>query len=139
LKKLRIPSAATGFAIANGVLAVLVVVGVFAGLPTRWAPVDVPALLIVLLLLASAYALLRPQPWSLRVVRWAAGVVLALGLLCVFGLTLAIAFLSGVLGAVGSGGVTLFVMVVALVLPYLVIYPALQLVWAAQRTRAEAP
>ena len=133
------PSAATAFAVTNGLIALLIVVGVFAGLPLRWPPVDVPAILIVLLLLASAYALLRPKPWSLRVVRWAAGVVLGLGLLCIAALTLAVGFLSGVLGAVGSGGVTLFVMVIALVLPYLVVYPALQLCWVDRRSRTETP
>lgn len=130
------PSARASFGVTNALVALLTLIGVFAGLPTRWPWVDVPAVLLSLVLFAAAAACFVWRVWSPRVVAVAAGVVLVLGLLVVALLSLAASFLAGVIGAVGSGGMTLFLMVLALVFPYLVAYPALQLVWALRQGAA---
>jgi hypothetical protein len=48
---------------------------------------------------------------------------------------LAAAFLSGVLGEIGRTGFVVFVIVIALVVPYLVVFPSVQLVWAFRQFR----
>ena len=126
------------FAVANALIAGLVAFGVFAGLQDRWLWVDAPAVLVILLLLGSSLALVRRRAWSFKVVRIAAGLVLGFGLLVVAGLTSAAVFLSGVLGETGRAGFIVFVTVIALVLPYLVIYPSLQLLWAFAELRSDS-
>jgi hypothetical protein len=126
------------FAVANALIAGLVAFGVFAGLPDRWLWVDVPAILVILLLLGASVALVRQGSWSFNVVRIAAGLVLVFGLVVIAGLTSAAAFLSGVLGETGRAGFIVFVTVIALVLPYLVIYPGLQLLWAFGALRSDS-
>jgi hypothetical protein len=138
MTRLGVPSARMAFAIMNLLIAGLVLVGLFAGLPERWPVVDAPGTLIAALLVASSVALMRERSWSWTVVRVAAAALLALGLLTVGALTLTLSFLSGVVGPAGAGGVVLFGMVIALVLPYLVVYPAVQLVWVARRSSARS-
>ncbi len=45
------------------------------------------------------------------------------------------AFLMGVYGPLGQGGMVVFALVVALVIPYLVAVPALELAWLRKRSR----
>jgi hypothetical protein len=123
------------FAVANAITAAVLLFGVFAGLPDRWLWVDVPAVVMALLLLVASVALLRPGRATFGIVRAAASVVLALGLVATGGLTLAAAFLSGVLGEIGRTGFVVFVIVIALVVPYLVVFPSVQLVWAFRQFR----
>jgi hypothetical protein len=58
-----------------------------------------------------------------------AAFALALGLALVTWLALTASWLSGVYGPVGRGGALLLAFVAALALPYLVVLPAVQLVW----------
>jgi hypothetical protein len=127
--------AAVVFGVADLLTAGLVVLGVFAGLPARWAPVDVAAVVVTGLELASGVGLLAASPWSLRVARIAAAVVLGVGLLLVSLLAITASWLGGVYGAVGAGGATLLVLVAALALPYLVVLPAVRLVWLREASR----
>jgi hypothetical protein len=110
-------------------LGLLLLGGVWLALPARWAWVDVPAtLLAVAALLSSVALLLRTRwatPWA-RVVLWAE---LLLGTTTASLLAAAAAQLAGSYGPVGAGGAILLVVVALLVLPYLVVFPALQLVW----------
>lgn len=123
------------FSIVNTVIAALLGVGVFAGLPDRWFWVDGPTVLVIGVLLASSVALVHRRQWSFGVVRAAAVLVLLVGLGFLGGLTLALGFLSGLIGEVGRAGVIVFALVVALVVPYLVIYPSVLLVWCARSLR----
>jgi hypothetical protein len=121
--------AAVIFGSVDLLTAAIIAVGVFVGLPSRWAPVDVPAVALVVLDLAAGVGLLSRQPWAARVARWSSGVALALGLWLITVLGVTAGWLSGVYGPVGAGGAVILALVAALVLPYLVVLPAVRLVW----------
>jgi hypothetical protein len=121
--------AAVVFGVVDLVTAAVILLGVFVGLPSRWAPVDVPAALLVVLDLASAAGLLGKQPWAARVARVSSIVALALGLWLITVLAVTAGWLSGVYGPVGMGGAVIMALVAALALPYLVVMPAVRLVW----------
>jgi len=121
------------FGVADVLTGALVAVGVFAGLPARWWPVDVGAGLLAALDVAAGVALLVGVRWAPRLVRVACAVSLALGLLTVTMGAVTASWLAGVYGPVGSGGALIFGLVVALVLPYTVALPLAQLVWLRPR------
>jgi hypothetical protein len=121
--------AAVVFGIADLVTAAVIVLGVFVGLPSRWAPVDVPAVVLIAVDLAAGVALLARKPWAPRVARAASALSLALGLALVTTLALTASWLSGVYGPVGMGGAVILGLVAALALPYLVVVPVVRLVW----------
>jgi len=126
---MRSRRASLAFAIANLLTAALVALGTFAGLPARWAPVDVAAATLTALELASAAGLLAGAGWAVRVSRVACAIVLALGLLAMTALAVTVSWLSGIYGPVGRGGAIVLALVAALALPYLVVLPVVQLIW----------
>jgi hypothetical protein len=129
-----------GFGVANIVVALAVFGGVFKLLPTRWWVVDGGAFIIGTLFLSSGYALLAKMPPAERLTRYAALVVLVLGMALVTVLFATAGWISGVYGSVGAGGAVIFSLVGALALPYLVVLPAAELAWLgarAERARAE--
>jgi hypothetical protein len=111
------------------VAALVVVLGVFAGLPSRWWVVDVPATVIAALFAAAGIGLWMRAPWSERVARIASMVSLGFGLVLVATLAFTASYLSGIYGPVGRGGAVILVLVAALALAYLVALPAWQLLW----------
>ena len=121
--------AGVAMGVGDLVTAGLLVLGVFVALPTRWAVVDVPAALLVLLHLGSAAGLLSAKPWAPRAAAVASVVSLALGLLVITALALTAGWLSGVYGPVGRGGALILALVAALALPYLVAVPVARLLW----------
>jgi hypothetical protein len=121
--------AAIVFGAANVLTAGLVTLGVFVGLPGRWWPVDLGAVVIVALELASGVGLLRGSGWAALATRVAGAVALALGLLVVSLLAVTASWLSGVYGPVGKGGALVLALVAALALPYLVVLPVVELAW----------
>jgi hypothetical protein len=125
--------AAVVFGIANLVTAALVVLGVFVGLPARWWPVDAAAAVLVVLEAVSGGALLARARWAERAARVAAAAALALGLLAVTLLAVTASWLSGVYGPVGLGGAVILALVAALALPYVVVLPAVEIVWLRPR------
>lgn len=104
-------------------------IGIWLALPARWWPVDVAGTLLgagallVTLLLALRH---RIGPAVARIVLWAE---LVLGSLAVTLLAASIAQLAGSYGPVGSGGALLMGTIGALILPYLIGLPVLQLFW----------
>lgn len=148
--------AAVVFGIADLVTAALIVIGVFAALPARWAPVDSVAALLASLMVASSAALLVAAaqaarrkasigdssggatwaPWAQRLARIAAAFALAVGVSLVSALALTASWLSGVYGTVGRGGAIVLVLVAALALPYLVVLPTVQLFWFASASKS---
>jgi hypothetical protein len=110
------------------VTALLLLGGVWGVLPARWWPVDVGATLLGALLAASGVGLLAGLPWARRVGLVAGGAALVLGLALVTTLALTASYLSGLYGPVGRGGAVILALVAALALPYLVLFPAAQLV-----------
>lgn len=115
------------FGIANAFTAGLVVFGVFVALPARWWPVDTAAAILAAIEVSSAVGLLAGTPWAARVGRAAGALALALGLLAVTALAVTASWLSSVYGPVGRGGSIVLALVGALVLPYLVVLPVVQL------------
>jgi hypothetical protein len=128
--------AAITFGVAHVVTAGLVAVGVFAALPARWWPVDVAAVVLGTLELASGAALLAKARRAESLARATSAVALVLGLFVVSALALTASWLSGVYGPVGKGGAIILALVAALALPYLVAVPLLQLVWLRAAPRA---
>lgn len=121
-----------GFAVANLLVALALGGGVFGGLPTRWAWVDVPSVALLALLGVSSGALLFGAKLARPLARVTAAALLALGLVVIFALVLGIAFLRGIYGTLGADGVLLFSLAILFVLPYLVVYP-LGLWWWSRR------
>jgi hypothetical protein len=122
------------FGAADVLTGALVAVGVFAGLPARWWPVDVGGGLLAGLDVAAGVALLVGVRWAPRLVRVSSAVALALGLVTVTLAAVTASWLTGVYGPVGKGGALILALVAALALPYTVALPLAQLVWL--RTRA---
>ncbi len=131
-----------GFGIANLLTSALVAFGVFRGLPTRWWLVDAGAFVIVALLGAAGAALVTDHRWKEPLVRVASAVALVLGLALFATLAITASWLAGVYGPIGKGGAAIFLLVAALVLPYLVVLPAVELAWigprAPRRDKGEA-
>jgi hypothetical protein len=121
--------AAVVFGIADIVTAAVLVIGVFVGLPSRWAPVDAAALVLISAQGAAGVGLLADRPWAPRVARAASTLSLALGLGLISVLAITASWLSGVYGPVGLGGAVVLGLVAALALPYLVVLPVVTLVW----------
>jgi len=120
------------FAILDLLSALLLTLGVFVGLPDRWLVVDLPALVLIVLFAVSGGGLLAGAPWALKLARATGAVALAFGLLLVALLAIAASYLYGIYGPVGQGGALIYVLIAALVIPYLVGLPLAQLVWLRQ-------
>jgi hypothetical protein len=124
------------YVVADAIAALVVLLGVFVGLPTRWAVVDVPAAILIVLLAASCVALVRQPAKMALIVRNVAFVQLALGLLLFALGAWTAAYLNGVYGPVGRGGALILVLVIAIALPYLIVLPATKLLWIGPSARA---
>jgi hypothetical protein len=118
--------------------------GVFLGLPSRWAPVDVTAGVVTLACAASGGLMLfravraaTPEQVKLaeRVARIVSAVVLLLGLGLVVLLAATAGYLSGIYGPVGKGGAMVLVFVALLAVPYLIALPAAQLLALGPRRK----
>src|SRR4029077_14292275 len=119
--------------------AALIAVGVFVGLPARWWPVDTAAIVLTAMEAVAAAGLLAGAPWAARIARLASAIALAMGLFAVTTLAVTASWLSGIYGPVGKGGALLLVFVAALVFPYLVVLPVVQLLWLGPRAKPLLP
>lgn len=128
-----------GFGVANVIISLAVLIGVFRLLPTRWWVVDGGALIIGGLLGASGFTLLRSMPLAEKLTRWAALIVLVLGMALVTMLFATAGWISGVYGSIGSGGAVIFALVSVLVLPYIVVLPAVELAWLGPPLPSKKP
>jgi hypothetical protein len=128
-----------GFGVLNVLVAAAIAWGVFGGLPTRWWVVDSGGAVVVALMAASGVALLANHRLAEVVTRVASAVVLVLGLALFATLALTASWLHGVYGPVGKGGSAIFALVALLVLPYVVVLPAVLLAWVGPRARGPAP
>jgi hypothetical protein len=121
------------FGVAYLVTAALLGAGVFLGLPTRWAVVDVGGGLLALLLFATGAGLVLGRAFATRLARPVSWAALAVGVLVIALLSSSAGYLRGAYGPVGQGGALIFVFVIALVFPYLVALPCACLVWLGPR------
>jgi hypothetical protein len=124
---------ASRIAIASGqaLVGVLLLCGIWLGLPARWLPVDLFGTTIALAALSAA-GILTAAHENARAMRWVKIVMwaeLVLGTLTLSLLATSMAQLAGSYGPVGNGGAVLMGAIFALVLPYLVALPVLQLRW----------
>lgn len=124
--------AALVFGAADVLTALVIFVGVFVGLPSRWLAVDAPAFALVVGHVGSAAGLLSAARWGRAFARATAAAALAVGVALVTTLALTAAWLRGVYGSVGAGGALIFALVAALVVPYLVALPAVKVIWLAR-------
>jgi hypothetical protein len=111
-------------------LAVLVLCGVWLGLPARWLWIDVPLTALALACAVVGVGLLARAAWAARFLRALLWLELGCGTLIVTLLCLSIAQLAGSYGPVGGGGAVLMGTIALLILPYLVVLPALLLAQA---------
>ena len=116
-------------AASHASIGVLLLGGIWLGLPARYLPVDVGGSLLAGCALSAAAGLGLHRRWGLALARLVAWLELLAGTLVISLLALSAAQLAGSYGPVGGGGALLMGAVALLVLPYLVVLPALQLAW----------
>jgi hypothetical protein len=127
-----------GFAFGNFASAAGIA-GLLVALPMRYWAVDVPASLLCALTAASAVGLVRQSPWWPRALRASACCELAVGLAALTALALSVSYLGGVHGEVGKMAVGTWITGSLFLLPYLVVYPGLQLLWLHAPKNEDAP
>jgi len=110
-------------------LSALLLLGIWAALPARWWPIDVFGTALALMQSLAALGLLLSKPWGRRLARVMAWAALAAGATLVTALMMTLFHLAGLYGPVGAGGALLMGTMAALVAPYLVGLPVLQLRW----------
>ena len=125
------------FGVLNALSALVLLVGVFGVVQPRFWALDVPLSLIALVELVSAVGLLAKLPWALRALTVAAWVSFVLGLLVVSLILLTIVFLRGIHGDYGVAALAVSALIVALLVPYVAVLPAVELLWL-KRQRAES-
>ena len=123
------------FAIGNLVPATVLGAGLVA-LPVRWWPTDVVVGGAVLVLAAASSVVFGRPELTQRALTLAARVLLGTGVVLMTVAVLSMAFLAGIHGDFGRGGVTLMLLVTLLVLPYAVVYPLVELWWLGARAPA---
>lgn len=111
------------FGVLHVLSSAVVAVGVFAGLPVRYAPVDLGAFAVASVLFVSGAGLLARARWRERVARAVSWISLSVGLVLVAALTLTASHVAGLYGPIGRGGALILVLVACLVVPYLVAIP----------------
>jgi len=111
------------FSFLHFTTAAVISVGVFLGLPVRYAPVDVPAFALAFALAVSGLGLLVRARWRERVARAVSWITLLLGLALVAALVLTASHVAGLYGPIGRGGALILVLVACLAVPYLVAIP----------------
>jgi hypothetical protein len=125
-----------GFGVGNLVAAALLVAA-WSALPVRHLAIDGGLVAVAVLLALSSLPLFANAAWAVRALRLAAYILLTLGLGALGLGLLTIAFLSGVHGRWLDGGMLITVQWLALLVPYTVVYPVVQLLWS-QRAQGEA-
>jgi hypothetical protein len=126
---MTVPAPHRRVAAAQLFVASLGLFGVWVALPARYWLVDAPGTALALVCAASAYGLLTGRAWGRTLARVTSWLTLVVGAAAVSTLAIVAAHLAGLYGPVGAGGAVLMGTVAALIMPYLVGFPVLQLVW----------
>lgn len=116
-------------AVGSFASAIVIVGGVFGGLPARWAPVDVSAVILGVASAASGGLMLANVRFADRVARAVNMALLAVAVVLVVVLAASAAYISDIYGPVGKGGAALLLFVAALVVPYGIALPGAQLLY----------
>ncbi len=127
------------FGVLNALSALVLLAGVFGVVEPRFWALDVPAAIIALVELVSAVGLLARLPWALRALTVSAWVSFVLGLTIVSLIVITIVFLRGIHGDYGLAALTVSGLIVALLVPYTVLLPALELLWLKRQRIEPSP
>ena len=111
----------------------LLIVGIWFGLPARWWPVDAVGSLMAAVLAAGGAGLLFNRGWGRLLSVAASWMSLAVGLILVSLLAFSAAYLVGLYGPIGAGGALILGAVATLLVPYLVGLPLIQLILLRNR------
>ncbi|MBC7170977.1 MAG: hypothetical protein H5U40_01035 [Polyangiaceae bacterium] len=111
-------------------------VGIWAGLPDRWWPVDTIGTALGSLLVIVGLGLALRQRWAEPAALAIAAVTCAAGAMLVTALAITAGQLAGMYGPVGLGGSAILATAFLLLVPYLVVFPAAQ-VYFLLRIEAE--
>jgi hypothetical protein len=109
-------------------VATLLIVGIWVALPARWWPVDLVGSLLAATLTMAAAGLLFNRRWGRLIsiaVSWSS---LAVGMATVTALAWTASYLAALYGPIGKGGALLLGETAALLIPYLIGLPLIQLV-----------
>ena len=126
------------FAVGNLIPATVLGAGLVA-LPVRFWPTDIVVGGSALALALASSAVIGRPAVARRALLLGARVLLGVGILLVSAALLSLAFLAGIHGDFGRGGVTLMLLVTLLVLPYAIVYPLVELWWLGTRPALTAP
>lgn len=129
--------ARVGFGVGNLVTAVLLAVGVYM-MPLRHVAIDALLVLAAIVTAVSGATLLANVSWAPKLQRIAALTLLAFGLVAVALAVLTLVFLAGVHGRWLEAGIPITYAAVALIVPYAVVYPIVQLLFAPNDERGTA-
>jgi len=125
------------FGILNALSALVLLVGLLGVVQPRFWALDVPLLTVALLDLVSAVGLLANLRWAMRALTISAWVSFVLGLLVVSLILLTMVFLRGIHGDFGVAALAVSSLIVALLVPYTLALPTIQLLWL-KRQRLES-
>jgi hypothetical protein len=125
------------FGVLNTLVALILLVGIDLIQPRLWA-VDLPIALLALAELVSAVALFARLPWALRALLITAWITFVGGLILVALIVLTMVFLRSVHGEDGMVATAVSGLVVALIVPYTLLLPAVQLLWLKPRLERES-
>jgi len=109
------------------VLAAVIAFVAFRALPVRNASVDSVALALVVLRVASGIGVLVRSDLGLRLARGVAVATLVAGLVATTLLAMSVSIVAGLYDSVGQGSAVAFALAILLFVPYLVVFPALEL------------
>lgn len=122
------------FGILNALSALILLVGLFGVVQPRFWALDVPLVIIALLELVSAVGLLAKLPWALRALTVSAWASFGLGLLVVSLIVLTMVFLRGIHGDFGVAALAVSSLIVALLVPYILVLPTIELIWLKRQS-----
>lgn len=100
--------------------------GIWAGLPDRWWPVDVGGTALGVLLVLVSFGLFFRKRWAEPAALAIASVTCAAGALLVTAIAVTAGQLAGMYGPVGAGGSAILGTAFLLLVPYLVVFPGAQ-------------
>lgn len=129
--------ARVGFGLGNLVTAALLVLAVYM-LPVRHLLVDGLLVVAAVVTGASSVAALAKLPKAALFLRIAAFTLLGLGLIAVALSVLTLAFLAGVHGRWLQAGIPIASYALALIIPYTIVYPIVQLLVVTPAQRGTA-
>ncbi len=127
------------FGVSNLAVTSILLGGLFVVVQPRFWGLDVPLALIAILQLVSGAALLLRLPWAARALRVAAWVSFGIGLLVTSLIVLGMVFLRGILGDYGVAAMAVSGLIVALLVPYVLVLPALELLWLKRASSESRP